>query len=111
MLSQGNDFGPKITMRNTASGLSTIHGRVIFDDGIQLASIGYVKPLIGPPGLSFSGTAETNLKITDSGMIGVGGELDPLPWDSMRMFASGLRRVSSSVLRVPPRPTLPSSFT
>jgi hypothetical protein len=77
MLSQGNNFGPKITMRNTASGISTIHGRIIFDDGAQLASIGYVKPLGAPWGLSFSGAAETNLKITNDGLTGIGGELDP----------------------------------
>jgi hypothetical protein len=79
MLSQGNDFGPKITLRNTASGIATTHGRLIFDDGGQRASIGYVKPLGVPAGLSFGGAnGEARMKITDDGRIGFGGELNPL---------------------------------
>ncbi|MCA9304523.1 MAG: hypothetical protein KC996_10410 [Phycisphaerales bacterium] len=77
MLSQGNSFGPKLVMRNTATGISTTHGRLIFDDGGQLAAIGYVKPLASPAGLSFSGSVDTYMKITDTGRIGIGGELNP----------------------------------
>lgn len=77
MISQGNSFGPKLVMRNNTSGISTIHGRVIFDDGGQLASIGYVKPLATPPGLSFSGESDTYMKITNAGRIGMGSELNP----------------------------------
>jgi len=77
MLSQGNNFGPKLIMRNTASAISTTHGRVIFDDGGQLAAIGYVKPLGVPAGLSFSGASATFMKITDAGRVGIGGELNP----------------------------------
>ena len=77
LLSQGNDFGPKLTMRNTASGTTTVHGNVVFDDGGQVAAIGYVKPFIGPDGLQFSGASDVHMKITDTGRVGI-GTLDPL---------------------------------
>jgi hypothetical protein len=78
LLSQGNNFGPKITLRNPSSSTSTVHGNIIFDDGSQLAAIGYVKPFIGPAGLQFSGAGDVHMKVTESGFIGLGGELDPL---------------------------------
>jgi hypothetical protein len=78
LLSQGNNFGPKITFRNTASGTSSSHGTIYFDDGSPLAWMGYGKPLIGPDGLQLSNPAGVNMKITAAGLIGLGGELDPL---------------------------------
>ncbi len=78
LLSQGNNFGPRLTMRNTASSIAgTIHGNIIFDDGAQLASIGYIKSGFVPNGLQFSGASSVNMKITDTGLVGMGGELDP----------------------------------
>ncbi|USN98698.1 MAG: hypothetical protein H6810_11110 [Phycisphaeraceae bacterium] len=77
LLSQGNNFGPTLTFRNTSTSFSgTVHGDIIFDDGAQLAAIGYVKPGIGPEGLQFSGAADVNMKITDAGSVGI-GTLDP----------------------------------
>lgn len=76
LLSQGNNFGPKITLRNSATSLTTVHGNIIFDDGSQLAAIGYVKPFIGPDGLQFSGASDVHMKITESGRVGI-GSLDP----------------------------------
>lgn len=76
LLSQGNNFGPKITLRNTASSITTVHGNIIFDDGSQLAAIGYVKPFVGPDGLQFSGASDVHMKITDAGRVGI-GSLNP----------------------------------
>lgn len=76
LLSQGNNFGPKVTLRNPSSSTSTVHGNIIFDDGSQLAAIGYVKPFIGPAGLQFSGAGDVHMKITESGRVGI-GSLDP----------------------------------
>lgn len=74
--SQGNDFGPKITLRNTASGSSTVHGSIYFDNGSQLAAIGYVDPFIGPSGLQFSDSSSPRMKIVEGGNVGI-GTLDP----------------------------------
>jgi len=72
MLSQGNDFGPKMILRNTASGISTVHGTVSFEDSNPRASIGYVKPFIGPDGLQLqSSNSLTTLKLTDNGTMGI----------------------------------------
>lgn len=90
LLSQGNNFGPKITLRNTASSISTVHGNIIFDDGSQLAAIGYVKPFVGPDGLQFSGASDVHMKITESGFIGLGGELDPLAPLHVQRFSLSL---------------------
>ncbi len=78
LLSNGNDFGPKLTMRNTASGITTVHGQISFEDSNPLAGISYVKPFIGPDGLQFTDSAGTpTMKITDSGLVGI-GTLDPI---------------------------------
>lgn len=77
LLSQGNDFGPKISLRNNASGISSVHGQLIFDDGSPLTTLSYVKPAIGPDGFQISGASTVNMKITDTGFIGMGGELNP----------------------------------
>lgn len=79
LLSQGNSFGPKLTFRNTSSSaIGTVHGNIIFDNGSQLAAIGYVKPAIGPDGLQISGANNVHMKILANGNIGLGGELDAL---------------------------------
>jgi len=78
LLSQSNNFGPHITMRNTASGTVSVHGQIRFDDGSQLASIGYSKQLGSPEGLAFGDAVGTKWKMTQGGFIGMGGELNPL---------------------------------
>ncbi|MEZ6243287.1 MAG: hypothetical protein R3B57_09610 [Phycisphaerales bacterium] len=77
MLSQGNDFGPHLTFRNTSTGLSTAHGQIRFDDGTQVASIGYGKQLGSPSGLLFQDSLGPTLKIAEGGFIGIGGEVSP----------------------------------
>lgn len=72
----GNSSGPRIKLRNPSSGSNTVTGRIDFEDPSVVASIGYVKPLIGPPGLQFSNATEARMKITDAGYVGI-GTLDP----------------------------------
>lgn len=73
----GNDFGPKLKLRNTATGLATITGTLEFEDPSLVAAIGHIKPFIGPAGLQFSGPSGANMKITDNGNVGI-GTTDPL---------------------------------
>ncbi len=75
--SQGDDFGPSLTFRNTAGGLNTRMGNIVFSDSSQLASLGYVKPLFGPQGFQISGASSAFMKVTDLGLFGFGGELNP----------------------------------
>ncbi len=88
LLSQGNDWGPEITMRNTASGISTIHGSLIFDDGSRLAEIGYVKPFIGPDGLQFSDSVGATMKIAEGGNVGIGTTDPQTPLEVMGLIQS-----------------------
>lgn len=74
--SVANSSGARITLRNTSGGSSTVTGRISFEDPSLLASIGYVKPLIGPNGLQFTGAADVHMKITAAGRVGI-GTLDP----------------------------------
>ncbi len=79
MLSQGNDLGPRLKFRNTESGLSTGHGTIAFEDSaVTLASIGYIKSTSIADGLQFSNQLGPNMKITDTGLVGIGGEQNPL---------------------------------
>jgi len=69
---QGNSFGPRIKFRNTSGSINSVTGRIDFEDPSLVASIGYVKPSIGPDGLQFSGSSNVHMKITDTGRVGIG---------------------------------------
>lgn len=74
--SLGNDAGPRIKLRNTVGGSNTVTGRIDFEGPSLVASIGYVTPFIGPPGLQLSNATDAIVKITDSGRVGI-GNTDP----------------------------------